>query len=125
MEICGLDGIFIKAKNPNQLYNWYEENLGLKKDDSGSFVLPTEKRFLPVDTSYFSPAKNPCLLNLQVENLAPVLSSLADNGVRIDDHLGESDLGRFAWVFDPEGNKIELWEPSPLSYNPIDFGEPE
>lgn len=129
----GLGGVFIKAQNPEKLYQWYETNLGLHRDSEGGFIVPVERMlpdytlisFTPVDTSYFSPSTHPCMLNFQVEELAPVISSLAVNGVRIDDHLEESEFGKFAWVYDPEGNKIELWEPRPIFYNPIDLGEAE
>ncbi|MDG0817590.1 VOC family protein [Bdellovibrio svalbardensis] len=133
MDVNGVGGIFIKAKNPEKLYTWYEKNLGLQRDDKGGFIIPVERllpdytlvSFLPVDTSYFSPSQAPCMLNFQVNDLAPVLTKLAENGVRIEDHLSESEYGKFAWVFDPEGNKIEFWEPRPLFYNPIDIGEPD
>ncbi|HEX7673912.1 MAG TPA: VOC family protein [Bdellovibrio sp.] len=133
MQINGLGGVFIKAQNPEKLYQWYENNLGLHRDAQGNFVIPVERMlpdytlisFTPVDTSYFSPARQPCMLNFQVDELAPVISSLAGNGVRIDDHLEESEFGKFAWVYDSEGNKIELWEPRPIFYNPIDLGEAE
>lgn len=133
MDINGLGGVFIKAQDPEKLYSWYEKNLGLQRSENGEFIIPVERQLpddtvvslLPLDTSYFSPSKTSCMLNFQVSDLVSILTSLAENGVRIDDHLSESEFGRFAWVFDSEGNKIELWEPRPNSYNPINIGEPD
>lgn len=124
MMIENLKSALNKANDPERLLNWYEKNLGLKADEQGSIVL-SEERFHPVDINHFSPEHGKVLLNFQVERLAPALSTLADNGVRIEDRIQEDENGRFAWVFDPEGNRIEIWEPNPLTYNPIDLGEPE
>jgi predicted enzyme related to lactoylglutathione lyase len=133
MQVNGLGGVFIKAKDPQKLYTWYEDKLGFKRDDEGKFVLPVEKflhdstilRFLPTDTRYFSPSDSPCMLNFQVQDLPVTLSALADNGVYIEDHLEENEFGRFAWVYDPEGNKIELWEPWAQNLSLIDLPEAE
>ena len=99
MKVNGLGGVFIKAKNPDQLYRWYEDKV--QSSDAS------------------------CTLNFQVDHLAPLLSNLAEAGVHIVDHLEETPNGRFAWIFDPEGNKIELWEPRSYESSVIDLPEPE
>jgi predicted enzyme related to lactoylglutathione lyase len=131
MKVNGLGGVFIKAKNPDQLYRWYEDNLGLQRDTQGRFLVPSE-RLLPDYTlvSFINDDKVPssdasCTLNFQVDHLAPLLSNLAEAGVHIEDHLEETPNGRFAWIFDPEGNKIELWEPRSYESSVIDLPEPE
>lgn len=126
MTIKGVGGVFFRANDPEKLYEWYEDHLGLARSDEDGLIVPTERllpnyqvvNFVPTNTSYFTP-RTPCLLNFQVENLAQMLSNLHERGVRVDDHLEESDNGRFGWVYDPEGNKIELWEPRP--YLPSDL----
>jgi predicted enzyme related to lactoylglutathione lyase len=133
MKVKGLGGIFVRAKNPEKLYEWYEDNLGLERSDDGGIIVPTERllpdyqvvNFVPTNTSYLSP-NSPCMLNFQVDNLSQLLSNLMERGAKVDDHLEESDYGRFGWVYDIEGNKIELWEPRP--YRPsdlINLQEPE
>lgn len=122
MELNSVGIVFTKAHDPKKLYQWYQENLGLTLDDEGAVVVPT---IFPYDTSYFTPSKSPSTINFQVLQLAPLISSLADKGVRIEDHLEESEYGRFAWVYDPEGNKIELWEPPHYKDSLINLPEPE
>lgn len=100
MNTNSVGGVFSKARNPEKLYQWYQENLGLTQGQDGSFVVPYGR-------------------------LAPLLSALADKGVRIEDRLEESEYGRFAWVYDPEGNKIELWEPFPYKDSLINLPEAE
>lgn len=126
MSIKGVGGVFFRANDPDKLYEWYEHNLGLERSEDNGIIIPTERllpnyqvvNFVPTNTSYFSP-QSPCMLNFQVENLTQLLSNLLERGVKVDDHLEESDYGRFGWVYDPEGNKIELWEPRP--YHPSDL----
>jgi predicted enzyme related to lactoylglutathione lyase len=120
MKIKGVGGIFVKAKDPDKLYEWYQDHLGLERCEQGGILIPTERllpnyqivNFVPTNTSYLS-ATSTCMLNFQVDNLSQLLSSLLERGARVDDHLEESDNGRFGWVYDLEGNKIELWEPRP------------
>lgn len=95
-----------------EMSQWYRDNL----------MVDGEEVF-PYDTSYFSPARSRSTLNFQVGHLAPLLNSLAEKGVRIEDHLEENEFGLFAWVYDPEGNRIELWEPPQDS--PINLPEAE
>lgn len=124
MRLEGLGEYYKKSRDPQKLRQWYEAHLGLHQEDNGEVTTP-DPGFVPVDTSYFSPSAEMSKLTFQVENLGHTLSGLIDQGVRIDDNLKETEFGRFAWVFDPEGNRIELWEPRPLFYNPVDLGEPE
>ena len=131
MKVNGIGGVFIKAKNPENLYHWYEENLGLQRDREGRIVVPAE-RLLPDYTlvSFVNDKDTPswdktCTLNFQVDHLASLLHNLAEAGVHIHDHLEETASGRFAWIFDPEGNKIELWEPRPYDMSIIDIPEAE
>ena len=65
----------------------------------------------PEDTDYFAPSTKPFMINLQVENLDEVLAQLKREGVQVDSKVESYDYGKFGWVMDPEGNRIELWEP--------------
>jgi len=65
----------------------------------------------PPDTKYFDPSPSPFMINFRVANLNALLAQLSSEGVRIDPRREDYDYGRFAWIYDPEGNKIELWEP--------------
>ena len=132
MKVKGLGGVFVKANDPEKLYSWYSEYLGLERTPEGAFIVPTDRlmpeymvvSFVPTNTSYFSP-NSPCMLNFQVENLAQLLTTRASKGAKIDDRLEEGEHGRFGWVYDPEGNKIELWEPPPYDLSLIELPEAE
>ena len=123
-RVTGLGGVFFKAQDPDKLRTWYGENLGMKPDEYGcmpffwrdtdqpektgrTLVMP-----FPADTSYFEPSKSPFMLNFRVDNLDALLSQLREAGVEIVGNVEESDYGRFAWIMDPEGHRIELWEPT-------------
>jgi predicted enzyme related to lactoylglutathione lyase len=122
-RVIGIGGIFFKAQDPNALRAWYREHLGLEFDDYGgvSFVCPDDAderaraqtiwSLFPSDTKYFEPSSAPFMINYRVENLAALLEQLKSEGVAVDESTQEYDYGKFGWVMDPEGNRIELWEP--------------
>ncbi|WII71531.1 VOC family protein [Bdellovibrio sp. 22V] len=123
MKVNGLGGVFIKAQNPDKLYRWYEENFGFARNESGDgFLISSDHLSADFKVAFSS---SPSIMNFQVPNLAQFLTSLAEKGVRIDDHIEETSYGIVAWVFDPEGNKIELWEPRPYKENIIVNPEPD
>ena len=115
-RITGLGGIFYKVADPDGTRAWYQENLGIggewgamfpfKKDDPEGFTL-----FSPfkADTEYMSPSDKPFMVNLRVDDLDGVVTDLEGKGIEI---LGrqDEDYGRFAWIMDPDGVKIELWQ---------------
>lgn len=124
MTIKGIGGVFIKAQNPEKLYEWYESKLGLLRgDQEATFVVPTE-RLLPnfVKVSF---EQSPTLISLQVDKLAPLLGMLSAQGVPVEDRVIENNFGAFAWIHDPEGNRIELWEPRPYQESLINLPEAE
>lgn len=120
-RVTGIGGIFFKAKDPEKLRAWYQKHLGLELDADGSVVFdcPEEQRkaaqtvwfLFPDDTKYFDPSSAPFMINYRVENLAGLLEQLRSEGVKVDERVEEYEYGRFGWVMDPEGNRIELWEP--------------
>jgi predicted enzyme related to lactoylglutathione lyase len=109
-KITGLGGAFIRADNPEALYAWYEKHLGVPSP-FGSFLFKTETQrghiavaFFPRTSSYFPP-EQPAMLNFQVDKLSA-------EGVPVDPKREQYDYGRFGWFTDPEGNRVELWQPS-------------
>ncbi|MFT4111230.1 VOC family protein [Silvibacterium sp.] len=115
-KITGLGGAFLRARDPEALYAWYEHHLGLKRDQ-GCFQLPAQEHLGPVVVSFFSqasayfPVQQPVMLNFQVDALDPLLDALAAAGVEVDAKRERSDFGDFGWFTDPEGNRVELWQP--------------
>ena len=115
-SITGVGGIFLRAADPKALYQWYERHLGLVKSD-GSFAFPVSTQRAQIvfalfkqDNAYFPPAQK-AMINLQVDDLDGVLDRLIDEGVTVDPKRESYDFGRFGWFTDPEGNRVELWQP--------------
>jgi len=123
-RVTGIGGIFFKAVNPDGLQSWYEKHLDIKPGSEGSVSFPwreaeqPERKAhtiwapFPSDTRYFDPSNAPFMINYRVEDLDALLEQLRQEGVTIDDKREESEFGKFAWIMDPEGNRIELWEPA-------------
>ena len=119
----GLGGIFFKADNPEQLYAWYEKHLGLQRQGQEAVVFNwrqaddpqksgmTVWSIFPKDTEYFNPSRSSFMMNFIVEDLDGLLEGLREEGVEVDPRRQDCEYGRFAWIMDPEGNRIELWEP--------------
>ncbi len=121
-HVTGIGGIFIKARDPKSLYAWYEKHLGMKYDAGvQSVAFPwkdaqtgedahTYWSLFNQETKYFDPSTADAMINYRVSDLGALLRALEAEGIHI---LGqqEEEYGRFAWIMDPEGNKIELWEP--------------
>ena|SRR5688500_5345118 len=122
-RVTGIGGIFFKTNDPEALTRWYQEHLGIELDPQGyvSFEWrdkddPSHKGStawapFPADTDYFKPSSKPFMINYRVENLDYVLEQLRKEGVTVEDRIQNEPYGRFAWLTDPEGNRIELWEP--------------
>ena len=128
-RVTGIGGIFFKSENPQQLYEWYEKHLGIQRDpNAGSALFQwrelqaadgtqpgpeglTTWSIFPHTTKYFGDSKAGFMFNYRVDNLDTLLEDLKNSGVTIDPHRENADYGRFAWITDPDGNRIELWEP--------------
>jgi len=117
-----LGAYFFKCKDPEKTKQWYKDRLGLPVDEWGaSFswrniekpeeVCHTAWSPFPADTKYFSPSEKEFMFNYRVEDLEELLKVLAEEGVEIVGEVEEYEYGKFGWIMDPEGNKIELWEP--------------
>jgi predicted enzyme related to lactoylglutathione lyase len=123
-RVIGIGGVFFKAKDPETLRAWYQKHLGLELDAYGNvtFDCPEgeEQRkaaqtiwsLFPSDTKYFDPSTAPFMINYRVENLRGLAEQLRSEGVAVEESTEGFEYGRFGWVMDPEGNRIELWEPA-------------
>jgi predicted enzyme related to lactoylglutathione lyase len=122
-KITGIGGVFFKAAgDPKKLAAWYQTNLGLHLEDWGGAVLrwPDDKAedkgatawsVADKDTKWFSPSNSSFMINYRVDNLAEMIAQLKENGVEIWQGPESHEHGKFAWIMDPDGNKVELWEP--------------
>jgi D-3-phosphoglycerate dehydrogenase len=119
-RVTGIGGVFFKAQNSKELVAWYGKYLGLKTDDYGSTFwwknnkgedCSTQWSPFAVDTTYFEPSEKQFMQNFRVENLERLLLQLKEEGVTVVGEMESFDYGKFGWILDPEGNKIELWEP--------------
>lgn len=124
-RVTGLGGIFFKSHDPEALKAWYRRHLGIDAgaaEDGALFrwreaEAPHRPRYtvwspFRHDTRYFEPSRQPFMINYQVDDLDALLADLRGAGVAVDDKLETYDYGRFAWLTDPDGNRIELWEAS-------------
>jgi predicted enzyme related to lactoylglutathione lyase len=115
-SISGFGGIFLRANDPKALYEWYERHLGLVKSEGAfAFAPPTKHPHVVFalfkhDNDYFPPAQK-AMVNLQVDDLDGVLDRLTSEGVTVDPDRQSYDFGKFGWITDPEGNRVELWQP--------------
>ena len=119
-RVIGLGGVFFKTKDPQKTNEWYHKHLGIpagqyganfnwKKPD-GSIGTTVWCPF-KADTKYFAPSEKDYMFNYRVENLEELLKVLKEEGVTIAGEMQTFDYGKFGWIIDPDGNKIELWEP--------------
>jgi len=119
-RVTGIGGVFFKSEDPKATKDWYKTHLGLHTDDYGCTFWWKDKQgndsstqWSPFkkDTSYFKPSKKEFMMNFRVHNLTELLATLKEEGVTIVGKTEEYEYGKFGWILDPEGNKIELWEP--------------
>lgn len=119
-RVTGLGGFFFKTKDPNKLKEWYNNHLGLNTDQYGCTFWWKDKegndcstQWSPMNesTKYFEPSKSSFMMNFRVENLVSLLEILKKEGVTVVGEIEEYEYGKFGWILDPDGNKLELWEP--------------
>ncbi len=122
-KVTGIGGVFMKSKGKgSELADWYKTNLGLDLESWGGAILkwtndPVVDGGLTVwssansDSKWFSPSESSFMINYRVDNLDELLASLKETGVEIVGGPDSAENGKFAWIMDPDGNKIELWEP--------------
>ena len=127
-KILGLGGLFFKSADPAATNEWYGRVLGIKVEPWGVIFTPDAAAAHPgaatvfapfkADTEYFAPSDKEFMFNLMVDDLDGLLAQAAEHGVKPLDAILDEANGRFAHIMDPEGRKIELWEPKPMEEMP-------
>lgn len=122
-RVTGIGGVFFKSPDPKALGAWYKAHLGIEVQDWGGAAFPWRRADnpelagttvwspFPADTKYFSPSPAPFMINYRVDDLHAVLAALRSEGVQVEDRVEESEFGKFGWIVDPDGSKVELWQP--------------
>jgi predicted enzyme related to lactoylglutathione lyase len=122
-KITGIGGVFFKSTNDNTaLVEWYKKHLGMSLADFGGAILKwsddkREDQGLTVwhvakkDSKWFSPSSSSFMINYRVDDLGEMLDQLRAEGVEVVSGPESHENGKFAWIMDPDGNKVELWEP--------------
>lgn len=118
-RVTGIGGIFLKAKDPKALQEWYRDQLGIPVQSWGGAAFDSKDEgevttawsLFPQSSKKFDPSPAPFMVNYRVNDLHGLLARLRAAKCQVMDKVDESEYGKFGWVVDPEGNKIELWEP--------------
>lgn len=122
-KVTGIGGVFFKSKGKgSELAAWYEKNLGITLESWGGAILNwkddqandgglTVWSTADAESKWFNPSESSFMINYRVDNLDELLEQLKQNGVEIVGGPDSAENGKFAWIMDPDGNKVELWEP--------------
>jgi predicted enzyme related to lactoylglutathione lyase len=121
-RVRGIGGIFFTSRNPPALAAWYRDRLGVPLEPWNGAIFRWREHdqrgdaytvwsLFPSDTDYFTPSTSAFMLNFRVDDLAAMLAQLRAAGEKTGPDGEASEFGRFSWVMDPEGNKVELWQP--------------
>jgi predicted enzyme related to lactoylglutathione lyase len=118
-KATGLGGIFFKSRDPAALSVWYAKHLGLSLKDWGGVRFDEDAArpgftlwaSFAADTGYFGTGPQPYMINFRVDDLDALLAQLRADGVTVDELTDNNELGRFGWIMDPEGTRVELWQP--------------
>lgn len=120
--VTGIGGVFFQSRDKESLMAWYQTALGIEHGPYGHQFLWRENNetgavgsttwgIFPEDTAYFDPSDKPFMINYRVRDLDTLIAHLKDQGIELVGEVEEYEYGRFAWIMDPDGTKIELWEP--------------
>lgn len=119
-RVTGIGGIFFRAKDTKALVAWYQTHLGINPTPTTADGMPWMQDAGPTvfqpfqdDTDYFGPMSNQFMINFRVDDIDGMIAQLESDGIEITHREEMEGVGRFAHLFDPEGNKVELWEPAP------------
>ncbi len=120
-QVLGIGGIFFKSPDPARLRAWYAQWLGIPADEYGAMFSPatmppggmTIWNPFTATTDYFAPSQSSFMINLIVDDLDAALAQVKEGGAALAGDVQDHDYGRFGWFVDPDGNKVELWQPPP------------
>jgi catechol 2,3-dioxygenase-like lactoylglutathione lyase family enzyme len=122
-RVTGIGGVFFKSPDPKALAEWYRVHLGLEVSEWGGAAFRWSGPDNPTgtgttmwnpfraDTDYFAPSPASFMVNYRVDDLHALLAALRAEGCQVEDKVDESEYGKFGWLLDPDGNKLELWQP--------------
>ncbi len=121
-RVTGIGGVFFKAKDPKALGEWYRTHLGMNveawggvafrwADDNPGATGTTVWSTFKQDTTHFAPSTASFMINYRVADLHGLLAKLREEGCAVEEKFDDSEYGKFGWVMDPEGNRLELWQP--------------
>jgi predicted enzyme related to lactoylglutathione lyase len=122
-RVRGIGGVFFKSRNPPALAAWYRDRLGLPIEPFNGAIFTWREHdargdaysvwsLFPADTDHFKPSDSAFMINFRVDDLAAMLAQLRAAGETTGPDGEDTEYGRFSWVMDPEGNRVELWQPS-------------
>jgi catechol 2,3-dioxygenase-like lactoylglutathione lyase family enzyme len=129
-RVTGLGGMFFKTADRDATLAWYREHLGIESEGWGGFAFqwldkhdPAETGYtvwsaFPADTRHFAPSDAPFMVNFRVADLEGLFAALKAEGVEVLGEIQQHENGKFGWILDPEGRKVELWEPVPSKDDP-------
>lgn len=119
-RVIGLGGVFFRAKDPKALYEWYRKHLGIESDPNAGAMWSTADQpevpitnvfaIFPQSTKYLGSDERQFMINFRVDDLETLFKTLREEGVQVD-RMEAHEYGKFGWITDPEGNRVELWEP--------------
>jgi predicted enzyme related to lactoylglutathione lyase len=114
-RVTGIGGVFLRARDPKALVDWYAKHLGVPVAGDGYVVFAESRNTVwspfTEDTDYWPSAKQG-MVNFTVTDLGAMLAQLREAGVEVDEKVEDYEYGRFGWAVDPEGNRFELWQPT-------------
>lgn len=122
VRVTGIGGVFFKSDDPAKLMQWYRKHLGIEAEPYGGWSFQWREKRRPQrigytvwspferGTNYFDPSEQPYMFNFRVADLKALLTQLRREGVHVIDEIQEFSYGKFGWIIDPEGRKIELWQ---------------
>jgi len=119
-RVLGVGGVFFKSADPDRLYQWYGEHLGIRKKDEPGVSFPNVEQpqagfivwsAFDSNTTYFEPGGKQYMFNLVVDDLEGALRQVEKGGAELVGDVESYDFGSFGWFIDPDGNKVELWQP--------------
>ena len=129
-RVTGLGGVFFRSGDAKGTLAWYRRHLGIDTADWGGYAFrwlereqPDETGYtvwsaFPEDTKYFAPSEHAFMVNFRVADLEGLIAALRSEGVEMVGEIAHEENGKFAWILDPEGRKVELWEPVPSREDP-------
>ena len=129
-RVTGIGGVFFRSRDPKASLEWYRKHLGIDSAEWGGYAFQWRQKeqaeeigytvwsAFPNDTKHFAPSQETFMVNYRVDDLDALVAELTSEGVEVVGDVEQHENGKFAWILDPEGRKVELWEPVPSKDDP-------